>query len=225
MATGPDLQEFLHAARSQGATDEMLMAVLRGRGWPEEDVYRVLADYFESGSGLRVPPYKRSGSAKDAFLYLLAFSTLATWTVALGSAMFTLIERWLVDPLAPRNYYHNSYYEMAGALAALIIAFPVYLWVTRYIVRELEIHPEKLESAVRKWLTYIALLIAAAVVIGDLITFVTYFLRGELTARFVAKVSTVLLIAGGVFWYYFGSLRKAESMRAPAAAPPAGTQP
>jgi len=136
--------------------------------------------------------------------------------------MFTLIERWLTDPLAPRGYYQSSYYEMAGALASLIIAFPVYFWVTRYIIRELETHPEKLESAVRKWLTYIALLIAAGVVVGDLITFLTYFLRGELTARFVAKVATVLLIAGGVFWYYFGSLRKAESVSAAASAPPSG---
>jgi hypothetical protein len=80
--------------------------------------------------------------------------------------------------------------------------------VMRYIIRELETHPEKLESAVRKWLTYIALLIAAGVVLGDLITFLTYFLRGELTARFVAKVAVVLVIAGGVFWYYIGSLQK-----------------
>jgi hypothetical protein len=33
-------------------------------------------------------------------------------------------------------------------------------------------------------------------------------LRGELTGRFVAKTSVVLLIAGGVFWYYLGSLQK-----------------
>jgi hypothetical protein len=222
MPTTPDLNKFLDAARSQGATDQTLLALLRGRGWPEEDVYGLLADYFESKSGLRVPTYKRSGSAKDAFLYLLAFSTLATWTIGLGSAMFTLIERWFADPLAPRTYYQNSYYEMAGALASLIIAFPVYLWVTRYIVRELETHPEKLESAVRKWLTYIALLIAAGVVVGDLITFLTFFLRGELTVRFVAKVATVLLISGGVFWYYFGSLRKAESVRVPATPPTSG---
>jgi len=80
----------------------------------------------------------------------------------------------------------------------------------------LQLHPEKLESSVRKWLTYIALLIAAGIVVGDLITFLTYFLRGELTARFVARVATVLLIAGGVFWYYFGSLRKADSIPLPA---------
>jgi hypothetical protein len=42
----------------------------------------------------------------------------------------------------------------------MIVAFPAYLLTMRYITRELEIHPEKLESSVRKWLTYIALLIA-----------------------------------------------------------------
>ena len=53
--------------------------------------------------------------------------------------------------------------------------------------------------------------------VGDLIAFLTYFLRGELTARFVAKVATVLLIAGGVFWYYLSSLRKADAVPVPAA--------
>jgi hypothetical protein len=202
------LQEFLGAARLQGVTDEILVGLLRGRGWPEEDVYRALADHYEGRCGIQIPVYKRSGSAKDAFLYLLSFSTLATWTIGLGSVMFTLIDRWIKDPLSPVNYYASGYYQMADSLACVIVAFPIYLLVMRYIIRELEIHPEKLESAVRKWLTYIALLIAAGVVVGDLITFLTYFLRGELTARFVAKVAAVLVIASGVFWYYIGSLQK-----------------
>jgi hypothetical protein len=41
-----DLKQFLDAARSQGASDETLVALLRGREWPEEEVYRVLADHF-----------------------------------------------------------------------------------------------------------------------------------------------------------------------------------
>ena len=189
-------------------TDEIIVGLLRGRGWPEEDVYRALADHFEARNNLLVPVYKRSGSAKDAFLYLLSFSTLATWTIGFGSVLFTLIDRWFNDPLSPRNYYAGSYYQMAGSLACIIVAFPVYLLTMRYITRELRKHPEKLESGVRKWLTYIALLVAALIVVGDLITFLTYFLRGELTARFVAKVFTTLVIAGGVFWYYTGSLAK-----------------
>lgn len=208
MSGGSTLQEFLDAAKRQGATDESLVGLLRGRGWSEEDAYRALADHYESNSGLRVPVYRRSGSAKDAFLYLLSFSTLAIWTCGAGSVMFTLIDRWIKDPLSPTNYYAGGYYQMADSLACIIVAFPVYIFVMRYIIRESVEHPEKLESHVRKWLTYIALLIAACVVVGDLITFLTYFLRGELTARFVAKVAVVLLIAGGVFWYYMGSLQK-----------------
>src|SRR6266849_9363963 len=187
MSGGSTLQEFLDAAKRHGATDENLVVLLRGRGWSEEDVYRALADDYEGRSGLQVPVYKRSGSAKDAFLYLLSFSTLAIWTFGAGSVMFTLIDRWIKDPLSPVNYYASGYYQIADSLASIIVAFPVYVFVMRYIVRETEGHPEKLESSVRKRLTYIALLIAACVVVGDLITFLSYFLRGELSARFVAK--------------------------------------
>ena len=73
--------------------------------------------------------------------------------------------------------------------------------------------PEKLESGVRRWLTYIALLLASATVIGDLVTFLSYFLRGDLTTRFVLKVVTVFVIAGGVFWYYLLWLEKPGERR------------
>ena len=51
-------------------------------------------------------------------------------------------------------------------------------------------------------------MIAAGVVIGDLISFLTSFFEGELTLRFVLKVLTVMVIASGVFWYYLGSLKR-----------------
>ena len=206
------LQQFLESARSQGLSNDALVRLLRGRDWPEADVYRALAENYESRTGLRIPAYRRSGSAKDAFLYLLSFSSLATWTIGLGSVIFTLIERWIRDPLSAPNYYYQSgLYQMADSLACILVAFPVYILVMAYIVRTVEAHPEKRDSPVRKWLTYIALLIAAGMVVGDLIAFLTYFLRGELTARFASKVATVLVIASGVFWYYMGSLRSAPA--------------
>jgi hypothetical protein len=214
MGSSDELKTFLDAARSQGLSEQTTATLLRGREWPQEDVHRALADHFENRTGIRIPSYQRSSSAKDAFLYLFCFSTLATWTIGLGSVVFTLIERWFPDPLSPSYFYRGAYYQIADSLSCVIIAFPAYLWVTHSILVESRLHPEKLESSIRKWLTYIALLIAAGVVIGDLITFLTYFLRGELTARFVGKVATVLLIAGGVFWYYFGSVRGTEASAA-----------
>jgi hypothetical protein len=56
-----------------------------------------------------------------------------------------------------------------------------------------------------------ALVIAASVFMGDLITALSHLLRGELTSRFLAKCVVVLVLSSGVFWHYFGGLRKVEA--------------
>jgi hypothetical protein len=208
MGSSKELREFVEAAKREGASDETVVGVLQGRGWPKDDAYRALGDHYESRSGLRVPAYRRSGSARDAFLYLFSFAALGTWTFGLGSLMFTLIDHWIPDPLTHSYGYGSVQSEIAGSLAALIVAFPIYLLVMAYILRRVEAHADKLESPVRKWLIYLALLVAASVVLGDLIAFLTQFLQGELTGRFLAKDAVVLVIAGGVFWYYMGAVQR-----------------
>ena len=56
-----------------------------------------------------------------------------------------------------------------------------------------------------------ALVIAASVFMGDLITALAYLLRGELTSRFLSRSFVVLVLSSGVFWYYFGGLRRMEA--------------
>jgi hypothetical protein len=206
MGSSKELREFVEAAKKEGASDETVVGVLRGRGWPQDDAYRALGDHYEARSGIRVPAYRRSGSARDAFLYLFSFAALGTWTIGLGSLMFTLIDHWIPDPLV--RTYGSLQNQIAGPLAAVIVAFPIYLLVMAHILRRIEVHADKLDSPVRKWLTYLALLVAAGVVLGDLIAFLTHFLQGGLTARFVAKDAVVLVIAGGVFWYYMGAVQR-----------------
>jgi len=78
------------------------------------------------------------------------------------------------------------------------------------IARQVGRDPVKRASPVRKWLTYLTLFIAATVLIGDLITLVYNALGGELTTRFLLKVLTVAVIAGGTFGYYLWDLRQDE---------------
>lgn len=208
MGSSKELREFVEAAKTQGASDETVVGVLQGRGWPKDDAYRALGDHYEAQNGLRVPAYRRSGSARDAFLYLFSFAALGTWTIGLGSLMFALIDHWIRDPVVNSYGYGSLQDQIAASLAAVIVAFPIYLLVTAYILRRVEVHADKLESPVRKWLTYLALLAAAGVVLGDLIAFLTHLLQGGLTARFVAKDAVVLVIAGGVFWYYMGAVQR-----------------
>ncbi|MBV9677404.1 MAG: hypothetical protein JO185_13790, partial [Acidobacteriaceae bacterium] len=201
------LQEFIQASKSKGASDEFLTSFLTRRGWPQDDVYAALGTYWEQVTGLPVPGRTASGeSSRDAFLYLLSFSTLATWSSALGSLLFQLINHWFPDPVT-RSYIYNLRNAVTWQMASIAVAFPIFLLVVRTILREAQDRPERLQSGVRKWLTYIALLLTAGAMICDLIWFFDYFLTGELTSRFVLKVLTVLLICGAIFIYYLGSLR------------------
>ena len=200
------LLEFVEAAKSKGASDEFLASFLVRRGWPQDDVYTALGRYWERETGIAVPDRTGRGeSSRDAFLYLLSFSTLATWTSGLGSMLFQFIDRWLHDPVT-REPLANLRAAVTWQMAAIAVAFPIFLLVMRTILRDAQDRPDRLQSAVRKWLTYIALLLTAGAMICDLIWFLDYFLTGELTSRFVLKALTVMLICGVIFIYYLGSL-------------------
>ena len=200
------LLEFIEASKTKGASDEFLAGLLARRGWSEQDVYAALGQYWERAAGFPIPDRPGRGeSSRDAFLYLLSFSTLATWSSAFGSLLFRLIERWFPDPVAMQTIY-NVRSAATWQMASIVVAFPIFLFVMRLILREAQDRPEHLESSVRKWLTYIALLLTAGSMICDLIWFLDYFLGGELTIRFVLKCLTVMLICGGIFSYYLGSL-------------------
>ena len=202
-----DLFQFIELSKSRGVSDEFLAALLTRRGWPDEEVYAALGSYWEQATGLSIPARATRGeSSRDAFLYLLSFSTLATWASALGSMLFRFIELWFPDPVTD-VHVDNIRNQVTWQMASIAVAFPIFLLVMRIIIREAQDHPERLQSSVRKWLTYIALLLTAVAMMCDLIWFFDYFLNGELTSRFVLKALTVLLICGVIFAYYLGSLR------------------
>jgi hypothetical protein len=208
-----DLVQFIQLARLKGASDEFISKLLRDYGWPQREVERAYFEVYEQLAGRPIPtPKGGSGeAARDAFFYLLAFITLAIWTQALGQLAFIFIDHLIPDAL-DRGYGDPSF-QVAFCLARLLVAYPVYLWVMRYINKELATYREKYFSGVRKWLTYLTLWIVSLIAIGTLIAFLTSFLRGELTTRFVLKVLVILLLDGGVLWYYAQWIRREPEAR------------
>src|SRR5882672_9301912 len=130
------LQNFIDSSKSKGAADEFLAALLTRRGWPAGDVYAALGRYWELSTGLAIPERAGAGeSARDAFLYLLSFSTLATWTMALGSMLFEFINHWFPDAVSRSNAY-DMRSAVTWQMACVAVAFPLYLLVMRLILRE-----------------------------------------------------------------------------------------
>lgn len=211
-----DVVMFIERARDRGASDEFISQVLRQFGWPQRDIERAFFQVYErlTGQPIPNPPSGGGEAAKDAFAYLLSFSMLGLWAFSLGEIAFIWIDRLIPD--AASNSYYGSY-QLAFSLARMIVAFPVYLLVMRYINRELAQHREKHFSGVRKWLTYLTILIVSLVCVGTLIAFLTSFLRGELTTRFVLKILVVLLIDGSILGYYLKWINRKPSARSSSA--------
>src|SRR3990167_10485682 len=149
---------------------------------------------------------------RDVFLYLLSIVTLVASAVSFGILVFQYINVYFPDLI--NDYYYsasNFYGTIRQALATLIVIFPVYIWVSRFLKKDIEENPEKRELKIRKWLLYLTVFVAALVIIGDLVVLINTFLEGELTIRFVLKVMAIFFIAGSVFSNYYFELRELKA--------------
>lgn len=146
---------------------------------------------------------------RDVFLYLLAIITLIAVAVSFGIVVFQIINVNIPDIISDPYFSRSSYLStMRSALAALVIVFPVFLWVSWFLKKDIAKFPEKKELKIRRWLLYLTLFVAALVIIGDLVTLVRNFLEGELSQRFILKVVSILFIAGSVFLHYLSELKE-----------------
>jgi hypothetical protein len=202
-----DLAAFLRAAKDEGISDEFVVALLRQNGWPERRIYRAYSAFYADRLGTPLPKRQQAAeNARDAFYYLLNFITLGAWTVALGQIFYRLIAYRIPDPASSSPYYGSLRDDIAWQVAIVIVAFPVFLYIHSLIARELRKRPDLYDSAVRRWLTYLALVIAAIILLFDAAWVIEAVIRGELTLRFVLDSLVLLVLGGGVFVYYLRTM-------------------
>lgn len=199
---------FVREALGQGIPRAEVEVALTGAGWPPEQVADALRSFADVNFPIPVPRPRPYLSAREAFLYLVLFCSLYTVAFNVTSLSFDIINRLLVDvtqSLSPR--WRDS---VRFSVSALLVAFPVFVYLSRVIARGVRNDPAKRASRVRKWLTYLTLFVAALALMCDVITLVYNVLGGEATTRFVLKVLVVAVVAGTVFCYYLWDLRAEE---------------
>jgi hypothetical protein len=214
MAVSDELTGFVREALSRGVPRAEVEAVLRQAGWNPKQVSAALAAFAPVEFPIPVPRPRTSLSARDAFMYLLLFTALYIVAFQLGNLVFELINRAFPDSAAPFSE-EASRSSIRWSVASLIVALPMFLYMSRLTNRETIANPAKRLTPVRRWLTYMTLFIAASVLIGDVTTLIYSVLSGDLTTRFVLKVVTIGAIAGTAFWYYLSDLRSDERDASP----------
>ena len=211
MAAGDELVDFVRDALGRDVPRPQIEEALRKGGWTADQIRGALAAFVDVDFPVPVPRARPYLSAREAFIYLVLFGTLYTSAFYLGSLIFDIINLTFPDPAQEsENYATYIRSSMRWSISSLIVAFPVFLYLSWTTEREVMRDPMKRASKVRRWLTYLTLFASACALIGDVTTLVYNALGGELTIRFVLKVVTVGLIAGTAFVYYLRDLRQDE---------------
>lgn len=203
-----ELRRFVRESLAQGLSRDRIREALLQAHWQEEEVEATLNGYAEVDYPIPVPRRRPYLSAREAFVYLLLFVCLYITAFSFGVLVFEFIESWFPDAL--NSYRDFSLESVRMSSSMIIVAFPIYLWLTSMTIKWIKHDPDKRSSKIRKWLTYVTLFVAAAFIIGDLIGLLFNLLNGDLTIRFLFKVLTVLVIAGLIFGYYLWDLKKEE---------------
>ena len=209
MAIPEALLQFVKDALARGIPRADIQDTLLAAGWEREQVAAALAGFADTSFPIPVPRPAPYVSAREAFLYLLLFTTLYWSAYHLGNLLIQFITLAFPDPAAPAWGEEPGHIRQAirWSVSSIIVAFPIFLYLSVFTAREVRSDPARRASKVRRQLTYLTLFIAAAFIIGDLIALLNDLLSGQLTVRFALKVLVVGGIAAALFLYYLRDLR------------------
>jgi hypothetical protein len=207
MAAQKDLIRFVHDALAAGRSRADIEAALAQAGWSRKDIEASLAAYADTPFVPPVPRPAQIATPRHAFLYAVLFIAMAVTAINMVTLLHAQIDLAFADP-AFEQLPERTAGRLRSAVAALLVAAPVYVLVSRHVTRSAAADDGILKSPVRKWLTYLALLVSALVFLGDAIYTVDRFLDGELTLRFALKAGAVALVSGAVFLHYLGDVER-----------------
>ncbi|BDU73424.1 DUF5671 domain-containing protein [Mesoterricola silvestris] len=204
-----ELQSFVYKALSSGHPREAIALALEEAGWSTEEIKSALHGYVDAGLGLPVPRKAVSSSPKEAFQFLLLFSSLVTWSFSLGSILFDLLNLWMPQPGEYEMASHHIR-SLRTQISSVLVAFPLFMVLNHLVTAAARRNPGQRISPIRRWSTYLTLLLASVALVTDLIVLAHTFLEGEMTSRFILKTLVVAVLAGAALGHYFLQLRKDE---------------
>jgi hypothetical protein len=203
MTRNDDLNRFVRDALTRGVPRAEIESILLQAGWSERQIQDALGGFADVPFPIAVPKPRSYTEAREAFLYGVLFLALYLSAYNLGALVFVLVEQ--AFPQA--GDVPNLRNAMRWPVSLLVVAVPLFIYVSRVIGRDLRSDPSKRASEIRSKLTYLTLFVSASVMIGVLAGLIYNFLGGELTVRFVLKSVTVAVIAGSAFAYYLTDVR------------------
>lgn len=158
-------------------------------------------------------PVQKRNLPRDVFLHLFSIVVLYWSAVSFITLCWQYINYFFPDINEIRYGYQSYIGPIRFSVASLVIIFPLLLWASWYLNKIYRREVVVRESKIRKWLIYFTLFIASLIIIGDLVMVIYNFLGGDVTAKFMLKALSVLIVALVVFGYYLDDVRRSEPLK------------
>src|SRR5512139_753381 len=130
----PELREFVRDALARGLSRDSIREKLLAAGWRSDEVQTALDAFAEIESPVPVPRRRPYLSARETFFYLVLFVTLYLTAINAGTVLFQLVNRGVGAGAGTLPMVEQFSAEATrGAVAAIVIAFPIFLFMSRLI--------------------------------------------------------------------------------------------
>lgn len=147
---------------------------------------------------------KNETSPKHFFLHIFAIIMLYFLTINFITLVFQYINILISDPA----FRDASQGAARFALASIIVVSPAFFFSSWLLQKNYKENPAVKQMKIRKWLVYLTIFIGVLVVISNFITIIFWFLKGEITLRFILKALSLLIIIGAISAYYIRDIKK-----------------
>ena len=114
--------------------------------------------------------------ARDGFIYLLSYATLVISSVGLNFLLKAIVNRFIPDVVERYEFLANDS-TIIGFLAAVIIAFPIFVYLNYLANKMLGQGKMRHDSGVRNWLLYLTLVVVILIIIWQIIALFIAFLK------------------------------------------------
>ena len=202
MGSSDHIARFVHDALAAGRSRAEIRGALGDAGWSNTEIDKALSAFADVEFSPPVPRPRPQLTARDAFVYALLFTALTFTAVNLINLVHAVLDLALPDPADRSNYVGIAEQRIRWAISFLVVSTPLYVWMTLFTERQAAEQVGEKRSLVRKWLTYLALFVAALAFFGDISYVINRFLDGEMTIRFAFKALTVGFVSAAIFLFY-----------------------
>lgn len=207
------LTDFIKDATKAGKGRDEINTVLREAGWPEDELRTCWAKFYDKPFPVPVPRPVVYASPRLTALNLFYFVVLYTTIYSSVAIVFTFLDYHLPDGLGRKAgmfYSNNPIGEsIRHYLASILVAAPL-VAVSYRLLQKIMASIGQFIPVMRLRLLNLTLFIAAMVMLCNGITFVYYFLSGELSIRFVIKVIVLSAVCFGIYHYFKPELKRNE---------------